>query len=77
MAQGLTAANEIPIRTAAMGTEAGEQLHTFEQVGFPLAVRPHHDQPGGLQRQLQGFDVSELLKLQALQPHDVRKAAKG
>jgi hypothetical protein len=61
-------ADQVPVLAAAVGAEAGEQLHRFQQVRFTLPVAADHQQARLPQLQLQAGDVAEVQQFQALQP---------
>jgi hypothetical protein len=63
----MAVANQVAVLTAAVGAQAGEQLHRFQQVRLPLAVAPDHQKTRLRQLQGQAGDVAEVQQFQALQ----------
>ena len=72
----LALADHVPVAAAAMGAQAGEQLHPLQQVRFALAVGADHQQPRALQGEAEGAEVAELVEFEAVQP-DGSGAASG
>jgi hypothetical protein len=60
--------DQVAVAAGAVGAQAAEQFHRFEQVGFAFAIGTDHQQPGGLQGQLQPTDIAKTQQLQAVQP---------
>ena len=61
--------DQIAIGAAAMGAEAAQQFHRFEQIRFAFTVAANDQQPRRLQIQMQRRDIAKLTQLQALQPN--------
>ena len=60
--------DQVAVVAAAVRTQAGEQLHRFEQIRLPLAVAADDKKTRFRQLQLEAGDVAEVQQLQALQP---------
>jgi hypothetical protein len=60
--------DQVAVAAGAVGAQATQHLHRFEQVGFALPVGTDHQQPGSLQGQLQPTDIAKTQQLQAVQP---------
>ena len=61
--------DQVLVLAAAMGAEAAEQLNRLEQIGFADAVASDHQQPWGIDLQLQRPVVAEGLQFQLEKPN--------
>ena len=66
---GLPLLDQVPVAAAAVGAQAAQQLHRFEQVGLALAIAANHEQARRFDRQAQLPVVAEVVQLQAMQPN--------
>ena len=71
-AAGLAALDQIAILAAAVGAQAGEKLHSFQQVRLALSVIAQHQQPRRIQLQMQLRVVAKTAQLQAVEKDEGR-----
>jgi hypothetical protein len=60
--------DQVAIGAGAVGAQAAEQFHGFEQVGLAFAIRTDYQKPGSVELQAQFGEIAKVQQLQAVQP---------
>jgi sorbitol-specific phosphotransferase system component IIA len=68
--------DQVTIGAGAVGAQAAEQFHGFQQVGFAFAIGTNHQKPGSVELQAQLGEIAKVQQLQAVQPDGSEAASR-